>query len=145
MKKRRCSHVCCLVSCILAFLWKLALFTNDYCVLPMAKLPKSFMEVEKLIIFAQVWEHQKGKLETFVLCGFIPPSSEEYRMIPFTGERCTVLFQRFIVTNIIWECALLPMEKKTVSWCTVLSLLMFLVLLDASGLDRTFILLRSRW
>lgn len=78
----------------------------------MAKLPKPFVEVEKLMIFAQVWEHQKGKLETFVLCSFIPPSSEEYRMVLFTGERCTVLFQRFIVTNIIWECALLPMEKE---------------------------------
>lgn len=33
-------------------------------------------------------------------------------MTPFTGERCTVLFQGFIVTNIIWECALLPMEKE---------------------------------
>lgn len=51
------------------------------------------------------------KLEAFVLCSFISPSSEEYRM-PFTGERCTVLFQRFIVTNIICECALLPMEKE---------------------------------
>lgn len=70
------------------------------------------MEVEKLIIFAQVWEHQKGKLETFVLCSFIPPSSEEYRMVLFAGERCTVLFQRFIVTNIVWECALLSMEKE---------------------------------
>lgn len=41
----------------------------------MAKLPKSFVEVEKLIIFAQVWEYQKGKLETFVLFSFILPSS----------------------------------------------------------------------
>lgn len=112
MKKRRCSHVCCLVSGILVFLWKLAFSTDNYCVSLMAKLPKSFVEVEKLIIFAQVWEHQKGKLETFVLCSFIPPSSEEYRMMPFTGERCTVLFQRFIVTNIIWECAFLPVEKE---------------------------------
>ena len=37
-----------------------------------------------------------------------------------------------------------PCGKKPVSRCTVLSLLMLLVLLDASSLDRTFILLKCR-
>lgn len=114
MKKRRCPHKCCLVSCILVPLWKLAVFLLAIIVFHCwkKKMLKSFVEVEKLIIFAQVWKHQKGKLETFVLYSFIPLSSKEYRMMPFTGEKCTVLFQRFIVTNIIWECALLPMEKE---------------------------------
>lgn len=46
--------MCCLVSSLLVSLWKMALFTDNYCVPLMAKLPKSFVEVEKLIIFAQV-------------------------------------------------------------------------------------------